>query len=58
MNTLSSNQLQKYNEEGFVAPIDVFSNQEADEIKKEMGSYPGSFSGFSFDFHLDVDGPK
>ena len=36
MNTLSSNQLQKYNEEGFVAPIDVFSNQEADEIKKEI----------------------
>ena len=38
MNTLSSNQLQKYNEEGFVAPIDVFSNQEADEIKKEIDS--------------------
>ena len=36
MTTLSSNQVQKYNEEGFIAPIDVFSSQETDEIKKEI----------------------
>jgi len=33
---LSSQQIIKYNEEGFIAPIDVFSAQEANEIKKEI----------------------
>jgi len=33
---LSSQQIIKYNEEGFIAPIDVFSTQEANEIKKEI----------------------
>ncbi len=36
MSSLSSVQVQKYNKEGFVAPIDVFSSQEADEIKNEI----------------------
>ena len=36
MSTLSSAQIKKYNAEGFIAPIDVFSTQEADEIKKEI----------------------
>jgi len=34
--SLSSQQIIKYNEEGFIAPIDVFSTQEANEIKKEI----------------------
>ena len=36
MSSLSSVQVQKYNEEGFIAPIDVFSTQETDEIKREI----------------------
>ena len=36
MTGLSSQQIIKYNEEGFIAPIDVFSTQEANEIKKEI----------------------
>ena len=36
MTGLSSQQIIKYNEEGFIAPIDVFSAQEANEIKKEI----------------------
>ena len=36
MTSLSSQQIIKYNEEGFIAPIDVFSTQEANEIKKEI----------------------
>ncbi len=36
MSSLSSSQIKKYNAEGFIAPIDVFSTQEADEIKKEI----------------------
>ena len=36
MSSLSSSQIKKYNAEGFIAPIDVFSTQEAVEIKKEI----------------------
>jgi len=36
VSSLSSAQIKKYNTEGFIAPIDVFSTQEADEIKKEI----------------------
>ena len=36
MSSLSSSQIKKYNAEGFIAPIDVFSTQEAHEIKKEI----------------------
>ena len=33
---LSSNQIKKYNEEGFVSPIDIFSKTEALELRKEI----------------------
>jgi len=33
---LSSNQLKMYSEEGFVSPIDIFSKEEALEIRKEI----------------------
>ena len=36
MSFLSSNQLKKYNEEGFVSSIDIFSKEEALEIRKEI----------------------
>ena len=36
MPILSSNQLKKYNEKGFIAPINVFSKEEVYEIRKEI----------------------
>ena len=36
MSKLSSNQLQEYNENGYVAPIDVLSKDEAFEIRREI----------------------
>ena len=36
MPKLSSNQLQEYNDNGYVAPIEVFSKDEAFEIRKEI----------------------
>ena len=36
MSKLSSNQLQEYNENGYVAPIDVLSKGEAFEIRREI----------------------
>ena len=36
MSSLSSSQIKKYNEEGFIAPINIFSKDEANEIKKEI----------------------
>ena len=36
MSFLSSNQLKMYSEEGFVSPIDIFSKEEALEIRKEI----------------------
>ena len=33
---LSSNQIKKYNEEGFVSPIDIFSKTEALELRREI----------------------
>ena len=36
MSYLSANQLKQYNDEGFVSPIDVFSKDKANEIRKEI----------------------
>ena len=36
MSLLNSKQLEDYNNNGFVAPIDVLTLEEADEIKKEI----------------------
>ena len=36
MTHLSDQQIKFYNEKGYVAPIDVFSIQEANEIRKEI----------------------
>ena len=36
MPKLSSNQLQEYNDNGYVAPINIFSKNEAIEIRKEI----------------------
>ena len=36
MSKLSSNQIQEYNDNGYVAPIDVLSKDEAFEIRKEI----------------------
>ena len=36
MSSLSSSQIKKYNDEGFIAPINIFSKDEANEIKKEI----------------------
>ena len=36
MSKLSSNQLQEYSDNGYVAPIDVLSENETIEIRKEI----------------------
>ena len=36
MTSLSAQQIKYYNEKGYIAPIDVLSNQEASEIRKEI----------------------
>ena len=36
MSKLSSNQLQEYNDNGYVAPIEVLTKDEAFEIRKEI----------------------
>ncbi len=36
MPSLSPSQIQKYNDDGFIAPINIFSKDEANEIKKEI----------------------
>jgi non-haem Fe2+, alpha-ketoglutarate-dependent halogenase len=36
MSYLSANQLKQYNDEGFVSPIDIFSKDKANEIRKEI----------------------
>ena len=36
MTSLSSNQLQQYEDEGFVSPIDIFSKDKAKEIRDEI----------------------
>ena len=36
MSSLNSKQLKDYNNDGFVAPIDVLTSEEAVEIKKEI----------------------
>ena len=36
MSYLSSNQLKQYDDEGFVSPIDIFSKNKANEIRKEI----------------------
>ena len=36
MSYLSSNQLKQYRDEGFVSPIDIFTNQKAKEIRNEI----------------------
>jgi len=50
MSKLSSNQLQEYNDNGYVAPIDVLSKDEAFEIRKEIenieNKWPDELKGF------------
>jgi len=36
MSNLSANQLKQYSDEGFVSPIDIFSNDRANAIRKEI----------------------
>ena len=36
MPSLTSTQLKQYEEEGYVAPIDVLSNEEAKEVREEI----------------------
>ena len=36
MSNLSANQLKQYNDEGFISPIDIFSNSRAIKIRKEI----------------------
>ncbi len=36
MTYLTSNQLKQYNEEGYIAPINVLSIDEANEVRKEI----------------------
>ena len=36
MPNLSEEQIKKYNEDGFIAPINVLSKEEANEIKEEI----------------------
>ena len=36
MSYLSANQLKQYNEEGFISPIDIFSKNRANKIRKEI----------------------
>ena len=36
MSNLSSNQVKKYNQDGFISPINVISNEQAREIRKEI----------------------
>ena len=36
MHKLSSNQLQEYNDNGYVAPIEVLTKYEAFEVRKEI----------------------
>jgi len=50
MSKLSSNQLQEYNDNGYVAPIDILTKDEAFEIKKEIenieNKWPNELKGF------------
>ena len=36
MSNLSANQLKQYKDEGFVSPIDIFSNDRVNKIRKEI----------------------
>ena len=36
MTNLSSNQLKQYNDEGYIAPINILSTEEATEARKEI----------------------
>ena len=36
MSSLSPSQIQKYNDDGFITPVNIFSKDEANEIKKEI----------------------
>ena len=36
MSNLSANQLKQYKDEGFVSPIDIFSKDRANSIRKEI----------------------
>ena len=49
MSKLSSNQLQEYNDNGYVAPIEVLTKDEAFEIRKEIENietkWPGELKG-------------
>jgi len=55
--SLSSKQIIKYNEEGFIAPINVLSKQETHEIRKEIevieNKWPNELNGFGRNYvHL------
>ena len=45
MTYLSSNQLQQYEDEGFVSPIDIFSKDKAKEIRDEIETIEKKFPG-------------
>ncbi len=45
MTYLSSNQLQQYEDEGFVSPIDIFSKNKAKEIRDEIETIEKRFPG-------------
>ena len=36
MSHLSKNEINQYNEKGYLAPIDVLTKDEADEVKEEI----------------------
>ena len=57
MSILSSNQLKKYNEKGFIAPINVLSKEEVYEIRKEIedieNKWPNELEGLGRNYvHL------
>ena len=46
---MSSNQLQEYNDNGYITPINIFSKDEAFEIRKEIenieNKWPNELNG-------------
>ena len=57
MTNLSAQQIKYYNEKGYIAPIDVLSNQEASEIRKEIETiekkWPNALEGIGRNYvHL------
>ncbi len=57
MTILSSEQIKKYNQEGYISPIDIFSKEEAFEIRKEIEyiekTWPNELNGLGRNYvHL------